>query len=118
MCTAELMGGTLQVVAGDGLTDGPAVDAWSLGCILAELALKRPLFPANSASQLLAQVCISPNMVHLSSGTCLPAKRMHLKKQVLKAVPSLCRKEPHKSCGLSQTKTLQGVVAKRLLPLN
>jgi serine/threonine protein kinase len=46
----------LQVVAGGGLTDGPAVDAWSLGCILAELALNRPLFPANSASQLLTQV--------------------------------------------------------------
>ena len=44
------------MVTGGGLTDGPAVDAWSLGCILAELALKRPLFPANSASQLLAQV--------------------------------------------------------------
>ena len=46
----------LQVLAGAGLTDGAAVDAWSLGCILAELALKRPLFPCNSPSQLLAQV--------------------------------------------------------------
>ena len=46
----------MQVVAGAGLTDGAAVDAWSLGCILAELALKRPLFPCSSPSQLLAQV--------------------------------------------------------------
>ncbi len=46
----------VQVLAGAGLTDGGAVDAWSLGCILAELALKRPLFPCNSPSQLLAQV--------------------------------------------------------------
>ena len=46
----------MQVLAGAGLTDGAAVDAWSLGCILAELALKRPLFPCNSPSQLLSQV--------------------------------------------------------------
>lgn len=46
----------MQVVAGCGLTDGAALDAWSLGCILAELALKRPLFPCNSPSELLAQV--------------------------------------------------------------
>ena len=50
----------MQVVAGAGLTDGAAVDAWSLGCILAELALKRPLFPCNSSSQLLAQVHALP----------------------------------------------------------
>ena len=34
---------------------GPAMDAWSLGCVLAELALQRPLFPADSPAQLLAQ---------------------------------------------------------------
>lgn len=45
-----------QVVAGAGLTDGAAVDAWSLGCVLAELALQRPLFPCSSPGQLLAQV--------------------------------------------------------------
>lgn len=36
---------------------GPAMDAWSLGCVLAELALQRPLFPADSPAQLLAQAC-------------------------------------------------------------
>lgn len=34
---------------------GPAMDAWSLGCVLAELALQRPLFPADSPAQLLLQ---------------------------------------------------------------
>ncbi|KAK9826879.1 hypothetical protein WJX81_003020 [Elliptochloris bilobata] len=33
-----------------------AMDAWSLGCVLAELALHRPLFPAHSPSQLLLQM--------------------------------------------------------------
>ena len=52
----------VQVVAGAGLTDGSALDAWSLGCILAELALKRPLFPCNSPSELLAQVHNLPSL--------------------------------------------------------
>ena len=39
---------------------GPAMDAWSLGCVLAELALQRPLFPADSPVQLLAQARPTP----------------------------------------------------------
>ena len=35
---------------------GPAIDMWSLGCVLAEVALQRPLFPATSAAELMQQV--------------------------------------------------------------
>lgn len=42
-----------QVALGRG--GGAALDAWSLGCVLAELALQRPLFPAHAPGQLLAQ---------------------------------------------------------------
>ena len=42
---------------------GPAVDVWSCGCILGELFLKRPVFPALSeAMQLdvISRVCGTP----------------------------------------------------------
>jgi hypothetical protein len=45
-----------QVVSGEGTPLGSALDAWSLGCILAELALHRPLFACHSPLQLLKQV--------------------------------------------------------------
>ena len=51
---------SMQVVAGQGVTLGAALDVWSLGCILAELVLKRPLFPCNAPSQLFTQVCRLP----------------------------------------------------------
>ena len=35
---------------------GPPMDMWSAGCILAELLLQEPLFPADSPSQLLSRV--------------------------------------------------------------
>lgn len=70
----------LKVVATNGLTNGPALDAWSLGCILAELALKRPLFPCNSSGQLLAQVCTCqqslPSLPEIPSP--LPAFSMYI----------------------------------------
>ena len=36
-----------------GLPYGPAVDMWSLGCILFELCTGLPLFPANDSTELL-----------------------------------------------------------------
>lgn len=44
----------VQVVRGG--AGGAPADCWSLGVILAELALRRPLFPCHSPSQLLRQV--------------------------------------------------------------
>lgn len=35
---------------------GPAVDLWAVGCVLAELLLRQPLFPGHSESDQLAQV--------------------------------------------------------------
>lgn len=39
---------------------GPPADMWSLGCILAEVALQRPLFPAHTPAGLLRQVGCRP----------------------------------------------------------
>lgn len=47
-----------------------AMDVWSLGCILAELSLHRPLFPASSASLLLQLVSCCPTCLCLM-GVCL-----------------------------------------------
>ena len=35
---------------------GTGIDIWSLGCVLAEVALQRPLFPVATAAELLHQV--------------------------------------------------------------
>ena len=45
-----------SVQALTGAACGPAIDVWSLGCVLAEVALQRPLFPATSAAELMQQV--------------------------------------------------------------
>ena len=52
-----------QVVGGTGPV-GPPADMWSLGCVLAEAALQRPLFPAHSPAELLQQV---PHFRHSSA---------------------------------------------------
>ena len=52
-CTLYPKGKLWQVALRRG--GGPAMDAWSLGCVLAELALQRPMFPADSPAQLLQQ---------------------------------------------------------------
>lgn len=39
---------------------GPPMDVWSLGCILAEMVLHQPLFPANSTAELIARVTFLP----------------------------------------------------------
>ena len=35
---------------------GPTADVWSTGCILAELVMKRPLFPGSSAIDMLQRI--------------------------------------------------------------
>lgn len=43
---------------------GPAIDMWGLGCILAEMVIKGPLFKGTSEIhqlELIAQICGSPN---------------------------------------------------------
>ena len=37
-------------------TYGPALDVWSVGCILAELILRRPLFPGESTMDQIARI--------------------------------------------------------------
>ncbi|KAK9918761.1 hypothetical protein WJX75_006665 [Coccomyxa subellipsoidea] len=45
-----------EVALGLGSPLVTALDVWSLGCILAELALQQPLFPCHSPAQLLKQI--------------------------------------------------------------
>ncbi|CAL8471251.1 g10793 [Coccomyxa elongata] len=45
-----------EVALGQGSPLGTALDMWSLGCILAELALQQPLFPCHSPAQLIQQM--------------------------------------------------------------
>lgn len=43
---------------------GPAVDMWSVGCLLAELLTRKPLFPGNNEADqldLIFQMLGSPN---------------------------------------------------------
>ncbi|XP_041978797.1 cyclin-dependent kinase 12 isoform X2 [Aricia agestis] len=65
---------------------GPAVDVWSMGCILGELFLKHPLFQANMEMmqlEMISRVCgtpvpgVWPNVVHLPLWPTLRPKRFH-----------------------------------------
>ena len=49
---------TRQIVmqAAAGRRCSTASDLWSMGCILAEMALQRPLFPCHSPAELLRQI--------------------------------------------------------------
>eukprot|EP01031_Cornospumella_fuschlensis_P028059 gene28059-33878_t len=57
---------------------GKPVDLWSVGCVVAELLLYRPLFPGNDASHhlsLIIQIVSVPSMDRLNS---MNLKRNHL----------------------------------------
>ncbi|KAJ2949316.1 hypothetical protein O0L34_g6269 [Tuta absoluta] len=65
---------------------GPAVDVWSMGCILGELFLKHPLFQANIEMmqlEMISRVCgtpvpgVWPNVVNLPLWHTLRPKRFH-----------------------------------------
>ncbi|XP_075977981.1 cyclin-dependent kinase 12 isoform X2 [Anticarsia gemmatalis] len=65
---------------------GPAVDVWSMGCILGELFLKHPLFQANVEMmqlEMISRVCgtpvpgVWPNVVNLPLWHTLKPKRYH-----------------------------------------
>ncbi|XP_068633722.1 cyclin-dependent kinase 12 isoform X2 [Battus philenor] len=65
---------------------GPAVDVWSMGCILGELFLKHPLFHANVEMmqlEMISRVCgtpvpgVWPNVVNLPLWHTLRPKRFH-----------------------------------------
>ncbi|CAG4982815.1 unnamed protein product [Colias eurytheme] len=65
---------------------GPAVDVWSMGCILGELFLKHPLFQANMEMmqlEMISRVCgtpvpgVWPNVVNLPLWHTLRPKRFH-----------------------------------------
>lgn len=65
---------------------GPSIDVWSCGCILGELFLKRPLFPANAEmAQLdrISQTCgtptpaVWPSVIRLPLFHVLKPKKVH-----------------------------------------
>ncbi|XP_047990991.1 cyclin-dependent kinase 12 [Leguminivora glycinivorella] len=65
---------------------GPAVDVWSMGCILGELFLKHPVFQANVEMmqlEMISRVCgtpvpgVWPNVVNLPLWHTLRPKRFH-----------------------------------------
>ncbi|CAG9561663.1 unnamed protein product [Danaus chrysippus] len=65
---------------------GPAVDVWSMGCILGELFLKHPLFQANTEMmqlEMISRICgtpapgVWPNVVKLPLWHTLRPKRFH-----------------------------------------
>ncbi|XP_026327198.1 cyclin-dependent kinase 12 isoform X2 [Hyposmocoma kahamanoa] len=65
---------------------GPAVDVWSMGCILGELFLKHPLFQANVEMmqlEMISRVCgtpvpgVWPNVINLPLWHTLRPKRYH-----------------------------------------
>lgn len=37
---------------------GPSADMWSVGCILAELLIKRPLFPGQGSADMLTRIFV------------------------------------------------------------
>lgn len=50
---------------------GTGIDVWSLGCLLAEVALQRPLFPVATTAELVHQVTgltASSNKIGLITG--------------------------------------------------
>lgn len=60
-------------------TYGPAVDVWSVGCIFAELMLRRPLFKGDSTRrqlELILQTLGSPNEDELRGITSHAALRI------------------------------------------
>lgn len=54
---------------------GPPVDLWGIGCVLAEMQLKRPLFPGESdfaQLELIARLCGTPTEENISNVQTLP----------------------------------------------
>ncbi|KRT85883.1 protein kinase [Oryctes borbonicus] len=65
---------------------GPAIDVWSCGCILGELFLKKPLFPANAEImqlEMISRLCgtptpaVWPSVIKLPLFYTLKPKKLH-----------------------------------------
>ncbi|KAK9730258.1 Protein kinase domain [Popillia japonica] len=65
---------------------GPAIDVWSCGCILGELFLKKPLFPANAEMmqlEMISRLCgtptpaVWPSVIKLPLFYTLKPKKLH-----------------------------------------
>ncbi|GJQ80306.1 hypothetical protein Trydic_g12190 [Trypoxylus dichotomus] len=65
---------------------GPAIDVWSCGCILGELFLKKPLFPANAEMmqlEMISKLCgtptpaVWPSVIKLPLFYTLKPKKLH-----------------------------------------
>ncbi len=44
---------------------GKGIDLWSLGCVLAEVALQRPLFPITTTAELTHQVIPCYSLINI-----------------------------------------------------
>ncbi|KAL0047800.1 hypothetical protein WJX82_000227 [Trebouxia sp. C0006] len=68
---------TLPFRAPEALTGGACgtgIDVWSLGCVLAEVALQRPLFPITTTSELMHQMTAQLGPLPLSMRSHSPAQ--------------------------------------------
>ncbi|KAA8495111.1 Cyclin-dependent kinase C-1 [Porphyridium purpureum] len=83
----ELLLGELQY--------GPAVDLWSVGCLLAELAIRKPLFPGRTEAEQLALIfgkCGPPNSEEWPGWEKLPGASTVSRSKYDRTLPEYLRK--------------------------
>ncbi|CAL8464067.1 g3602 [Coccomyxa elongata] len=81
----------------------PATDMWSVGCILAELLLQEPLFPAQSEEEQLS--CIVQAMGTPTEDNCPGCSQLPLYREHLDIIGSHHEKDLWKDSGLPQDAT-------------
>ncbi|KAL0022819.1 hypothetical protein WJX79_002192 [Trebouxia sp. C0005] len=94
---------TLPFRAPEALTGGACgagIDVWSLGCVLAEVALQRPLFPITTISELMHQMTAQLGPLPPSLRSLLPAQASPI--MVAQAAPPI-HESAHKGTDSVQT---------------